>query len=638
MEIKQETTTELSTDIMAVLFKDKTEENAGIKRNDKNSDISVSSTRDATLLNSSETNDASLLRAQDTIGLGVQPRRSSVVDQQVEVAGNGHSKNNFALRSIRRGTQDWIALVRPFVADLAFCSVVSRHFHQDRRPMFRPFTTPHAAVLFVDISGYSRIAAVLADRGAHALSTAVNSYLSRILQIVRSFGGDVVKFAGDAVLCLWWYDGQNNGAAPSKSRPGHTNVNNQTTAQEMTRYNILSAALCAVELQNRAGSHAVDGTDQEFRIHIGLCHGIVESEIFVAPNHNTYMQRMYHLVGGEALEKIGDLVDCAKAGQVCIGGGIHRCLQTFASEGTITVDCRLATNYQKDSDGDESDTEDEEPQLLIDLTVLKEETRDDLDNFVEERLIERMNRRTGAVAIAEDFIHPAVLDLLSHGGLSPTQIAQMRDLVVLFIAQTSHGSPATWLLEVHAVLDRNQCPLLQIVADDKGVHAIAAVNAVAAIPESRMVGLEICRQLVNQKIGVAVGMAAGVTFCGVTGSSSVACRWDITGEAAVRAARLMQYALKRNVPLALDESLCMGPTVPARMALLEKDVPIKGSQDPIPIYTLSDATEFAAMDLLESVHGEMHNLQVDSVKKHISGPHHRTAVIVTGPTLAGKKM
>jgi class 3 adenylate cyclase len=57
--------------------------------------------------------------------------------------------------------------------------------------------------LFVDLSGYSRIAAAIAHKGAHALSSVVNNYLSRLLDIVRDHGGDVVKFAGDAVLVVW---------------------------------------------------------------------------------------------------------------------------------------------------------------------------------------------------------------------------------------------------------------------------------------------------------------------------------------------------------------------------------------------------------------------------------------------------
>lgn len=42
--------------------------------------------------------------------------------------------------------------------------------------------------------------------------------------------------------------------------------------------------------------------------------------------------------------------------------------------------------------------------------------------------------------IEEEFIHPSVLRLLSHGGKSPTQIAQMRNLCILFIAMVANGT------------------------------------------------------------------------------------------------------------------------------------------------------------------------------------------------------
>ena len=32
------------------------------------------------------------------------------------------------------------------------------------------------------------------------------------------------------------------------------------------------------------------------------------------------------------------------------------------------------------------------------------------------------------------------------------------------------------LMEVQAILDKNRCPIVQIIDDDKGVHLVAAVN------------------------------------------------------------------------------------------------------------------------------------------------------------------
>jgi hypothetical protein len=67
------------------------------------------------------------------------------------------------------------------------------------------------------------------------------------------------------------------------------------------------------------------------------------------------------------------------------------------------------------------------------------------------------------------------------------------------------------------------------------------------------------------------------------GSSTVACRWDITGPPPVRAARLMQYALANHLEVALDHSLYKHQTAPARMKLFEAEAQLKGSDSPIPV-------------------------------------------------------
>jgi class 3 adenylate cyclase len=375
-------------------------------------------------------------------------------------------------------SETWRQLIKPFVSDLVFSSLVPRHHHQTE-VRFRPYTC-HAAVLFVDLSGYSRIAAAIAHKGAHALSSVVNMYLSRLLDIVRNHGGDVVKFAGDAVLVVWQGE------------------------EKDIDINVLCAAQCVVELQKQAGWHPVEGTSLIFKIHCGLTCGLVESEVFEAPTH-AHMQRLYHAVGGDALAEISELVDLAKAGETCLSDECAEHLGDFRGRYTDLSDCAGA-------------------KLLTSLH-LEETDLDRIEKHIETTLIERLLRRD--MAVEEEFIHPGVLALLSHGGLSPTQIAQMRNLCVLFIAMTSNGSPVNWLMEVQYVLDKMRCPIVQIIDDDKGVHLVAAINLYEAMPETSIMGIEVCRELVEREVGCAIGMAIGSTFCGVTGSSSVACRWDI---------------------------------------------------------------------------------------------------------------
>src|SRR5688572_22135592 len=66
-----------------------------------------------------------------------------------------------------------------------------------------------AVALFADISGFTRLAERLAQegpQGAEELSRLLNSYFGQLIDLITEHGGDVVKFAGDALLALWRND------------------------------------------------------------------------------------------------------------------------------------------------------------------------------------------------------------------------------------------------------------------------------------------------------------------------------------------------------------------------------------------------------------------------------------------------
>ena len=517
------------------------------------------------------------------------------------------------------GTEAWHQLIRPFVSDLAFHSIVKRK--SESAVCFDPYTC-EAAVLFVDLSGYSKITSAVAHRGAHAISSAVNAYLDRLLRIIDRYGGDVIKFAGDAVLVVWA---------------------GQEGDDDELEYNLLCASKCALELQRQAGEHPVKGTEHSFRIHCGLCCGMLESEIFAAPSH-VHMQRLFHSMSGQCLVEISELVDLAKSGQIAISEDVADYLGT---RGTFEpIRNVLGATLLVD--------------LEMDLVVIEA-----MDQHIVDSKADRAKRRINGSE--EDFIHPNVLRLLRYGGLSPTQIAQMRNLCVLFIGMTSSGSSVNWLMEVQAVLDRHRCPIIQIIDDDKGTHVVAAVNLCESVPESAVLGLDACRELVSQQIGCAIGVAmgkyciedgllttlkfslliecrfpfapvlTGSTFCGVTGSSGIACRWDITGPHPVRAARLMQYAVQKNVPVAIDSTLLNDPMAATKMTLIEPAVFIKGSPELCAVYGLSASKVHSVFRILETTPGITQTKAVQQVRKCINAGRTRCAVILTGAPFTGKK-
>lgn len=343
------------------------------------------------------------------------------------------TKTSYVMRSIERGTEDWNKLLQPFVSDLAFKSVVSKR-RQNKKGENAAYTfRPHhcqAALLFVDLSGYSKITSALAYAGAHAISDCVNSYLSRLVRVLRAHGGDVVKFAGDALMVVWAGDAS------------------------QLEVNVFCAARAALTLQKECGVHPVPGTEHSFKIHCGLTSGTLDSEVFCAPRQNECMPRLYHVISGETVQEIGDLVDLASSGELCISQNCVSFIEGSGRYEDISAD-KLKEVGNLGGLG---------AKLLVDL-VLEQDLIDYMNSHIGETKKQMKSQRQSlnASSIAEDFIHHSVLDALQHGGLSPTQIAQMRELCVLFIAMTSTGDAVNWLVEVKEILDRCRCPIVQII-------------------------------------------------------------------------------------------------------------------------------------------------------------------------------
>jgi class 3 adenylate cyclase len=343
-----------------------------------------------------------------------QSGRSASVTERLQQQGfvqrhvrDTKTSTNFAMKSIRRGSTEWNQTLRPFVANIVFESFVQRRYYQSEGSCsiqrFRPYKC-YAAVLFVDMCNYSKITAIIAHRGAHVLSNIVNEYLRRILCIVKQYGGDVITFAGDAIIVVWY-----------------------SSLDDDLRMNVLTAATCVLDMQQKAGNHPVDG----------LSCGILESEIFAAHNHIN-MQRLFHTVGGNSLMEQSDLVDMAKPGEVCISDDVAKHLSVNGKYIERTDEFGVQFKILSDIDYDKN------TKKAIKVHIVKSKNRQ------EQKRIK---------SFEEEFIHPNVVKLLCHGGLSPTQISQMRNLCVLFIAMTSNfGSTVNWLMEVQTILDKHRCP------------------------------------------------------------------------------------------------------------------------------------------------------------------------------------
>ncbi|XP_062457205.1 adenylate cyclase type 10-like [Rhea pennata] len=79
---------------------------------------------------------------------------------------------------------------------------------EDLRHEARCVQNFHGVLLFADVSGFTTLTekfsqSVSLERGADELTQTLNDYMGDIVEELLGFGGDILKFAGDAVLVLW---------------------------------------------------------------------------------------------------------------------------------------------------------------------------------------------------------------------------------------------------------------------------------------------------------------------------------------------------------------------------------------------------------------------------------------------------
>lgn len=84
---------------------------------------------------------------------------------------------------------------------------VAEAIYRQPRPLTRPMARRFsAAVLYTDISGFTPLSELLGQAGptgAEELTHLINQYFTRMIEIIRAYHGQVVKFSGDAMSVLF---------------------------------------------------------------------------------------------------------------------------------------------------------------------------------------------------------------------------------------------------------------------------------------------------------------------------------------------------------------------------------------------------------------------------------------------------
>ena len=193
-----------------------------------------------------------------------------------------------ARTSVRMSTDN-----RKLIESAPFSPALAHHelAHSVPADLTRPSAWEfEAALVFIDISGFTNLCTRL---DIDTLQRHINQYFGELIGVVTSNGGDVLRFAGDALFCSW----------SLQKGAGET-----TALATATR----AACRCVLELTRRCGTYAIPEIQAELSIHTGIGAGALCAYRVGTPN------RWELLIAGGPLQQVAAAEGCAALGEaVC---------------------------------------------------------------------------------------------------------------------------------------------------------------------------------------------------------------------------------------------------------------------------------------------------------------------------------
>ena len=402
-----------------------------------------------------------------------------------------------------------------------------------------------AAVLFADIKGFTPLTEQLAQRGvagAEELSRVLNEYFGALITLISEHGGDIIKFAGDAVLTIW----------PAVE-------DDLATATQR-------AAQCALSIQSRLHNFpAAEGV--QLTIRIGLGAGQV-SLIQIGG----IFARWEALLIGQPIVQASRAEGSASPGQVVI-----------APEAWALAQDALKVELFTPAEGQQGlRLESVRVPLALEATSFPK-----LDGSAETAL--------------RAYIPGAILKRLSAG--QTEYLAELRRVTVLFVNLPGFEQ-VTLLEQAHRVMRTIQSALykyegsvIQFLMDDKGTTLVAAFGLppfahADDATRGTLAALEIQSALRDLGLRYAVGVTSGQAYCGERGNARRR-EYAMLGDTVNLSARLMQAALKNSAGTseadAVDSAiLCDEPTYQAAQSRVSfrilPTIQVKGKTTPIAVY------------------------------------------------------
>eukprot|EP00944_MAST-04C_sp_MAST-4C-sp1_P015369 g15369.t1 len=386
--------------------------------------------------------------------------------------------------------------------------------------------------------------------GSEKLATAVTQLFSHLVQNIHSSGGDIIKFAGDALICIW---------SPSLMVKSNIPLGHM----------IYNAILCGFELSTLVKQIKNDTGGSE--IHLGMHVSVGAGPVNMISIGGT-AGRWEFMTTGRGYEDACNGVDLSKTGEVVVSNEAHIALETVL---------RKVSKVRGEVLHQSSVIEGTKYRRILQLSA---------PSISKLEKIDLKDKVSNSIPALLSYLPSPVSQSLENSQPIPMRLKEVTVVFVKFngLEKLNFDRMNLALQCVQRAVYANDGVLRQFLLDDKGSIAVIVVGfppyeGSTKEKQGIKIALQIRQVCDRINISVQVGITTGHCFCGCVGDTSIRCEYAAVGSIVNLAARLMSKDKDGHV---YCDQRTMGRAMNAfRFLKLPQKFMLKGMLDAIDVFT-----------------------------------------------------